>query len=673
MSNCTVAVVRHAEDGSWEEVTNLPAARAMCNYNGQIVISPCIEPVPDEEEGEVLPPYGHEDEYFLPETSVEFTVFGGKRVQGYKYSGNCIHPLPGPPTTTIWAWEGEFWYSDDNGVTFHAVAGTYNSFLSPGDPAPWSYLVAIDPTLFNTAGRRFYIHYRVNYGTWIISYMMFYVDYTKIFVGAEFWMRSEDYPDVPNGWIYTFWRVWSALDAYAIEDLYVALFDRSTDTMIPGSELIFTSSELLTFKTAYIVAGDFPFTHEIEIRAKSDATYRTYAPWLQEAHLFINFSNIGIFTSFQRVGRGSLSFGWGSGESPYPEAGQIEYMWSPPNRWMGGVDCSARTMYNKVPGVEIRYQICANTYADPVWVPPFPYDPLDPGDAYEYQALWNNGVSDEGLPPDGYNRVDGSELFFTTPDFSAWQNRVLKTTEDIAALLTDDSRYCQLQLDDQNWVLPMNAQILSTVRGNGPLDLPDTFIYLLACSSFCLYSIGPITPSTTVALPTSYKTYDPSKYDGTIQAWFEVTLHNSNQVPGQISLIDSEGTTYATIDIPVTEVPIGDHPSYMDWQTYRAAITLPTTIKQMGIRFPIAIYNAGIFVKEAFIRIRQTGATKSRTFVPLFSFGYSWDTASVRSGWIGASAEVITNGVYLPNFDEPDYLNSWSYAMDGVPIVKLGE
>jgi len=64
MSNCTAAVVRHAEDGSWEEITSLPSARAMCNYNGQIVISPCTEPIapseeaPEEEpeEPEVFPP-----------------------------------------------------------------------------------------------------------------------------------------------------------------------------------------------------------------------------------------------------------------------------------------------------------------------------------------------------------------------------------------------------------------------------------------------------------------------------------------------------------------------------------------------------------------------------------------------------------------------------------------
>jgi hypothetical protein len=503
--------------------------------------------------------------------------------------------------------------------------------------------------------------------------MKFYVDYTKIFAGAEFWMRSEDYPDVPNGWIYTFWRVWSALDAYAIEDLYVALFDRQTDTMITGSELVFTQAELLTFKTAYIVAGDFPFTHEIEIRAKSSATSHLYSPWLEEAYLYINSSNIGVFTSYQRVGRGSLAFGWGLGEPPYPEEGQDEYMWSPPNRWNGGVDCSARAMYNKIPGSEVRYQTCAFLYDTSGYE-----NYSNPDLSYLYEALWNNGLSDEGLPPAGYNRVDGSELFYTADDLAEQvdytEPRYLKTTEDIASLLVDDVRYCQMNQDDEYWVCPLNAQILSTVRGNGPLDLPDTFIYLLACSSFCLYSSGLITPSTTVALPTSYKTYDPSKYDGTIQAWFEVTLHNSNQVPGQISLIDSEGTTYATIDIPVTEVPIGDHPSYMDWQTYRAAITLPTTIKQMGIRFPIAIYNARIFVKEAFIRIRQTGATKSRTFVPLFSAGYMWNVATVDSGWIGASAEVTTNGVYLPNFDEVLYpATRWSWAIEMLPIIKLGE
>jgi len=48
MSNCTAAVVRHAEDGSWEEIfgESLPPCRAACNYNGQIVISPCRPIIP---------------------------------------------------------------------------------------------------------------------------------------------------------------------------------------------------------------------------------------------------------------------------------------------------------------------------------------------------------------------------------------------------------------------------------------------------------------------------------------------------------------------------------------------------------------------------------------------------------------------------------------------------
>jgi len=48
MSNCTAAVVRHAEDGSWEEIygESLPPCRTACNYNGQIVISPCRPIIP---------------------------------------------------------------------------------------------------------------------------------------------------------------------------------------------------------------------------------------------------------------------------------------------------------------------------------------------------------------------------------------------------------------------------------------------------------------------------------------------------------------------------------------------------------------------------------------------------------------------------------------------------
>jgi len=632
-----------------------PYAIVYCEECVEVGTAP--EPVtPPEEEG-----------YFGGDQSVEFTVFGGRQLVGTQFGGNCVYPNPGPPTTTVTSWEGEFWYSDDGGGTFSAVAGTANSFASPGDPTPWSYSVAIDPTLFNTAGRRFYLHYRVNGGGWVTTYYSFYVDYTQVFTNAAFWMNSADYTGVPNGWIYTFWKVWASADSAVLEDLYVALFDRETDTMIPGSELVFTQAELLSFKTAYISGSDFPFTHEVEIRAKSDAVAAINSPWLQEAYLYIDSSNITAFTSFQRVGRGSLAFGWGLGEPPYPAEGQTEYMWSPPNRWNGGVDCSARAMLNKVAGMEIRYQMCANIYdyGYPLY--------LDPTIDYEYEALWDNGTDDEGLPPAGYNRVNNSKLNFLLGDFTDYQARILRTTEDIEASMVDDHRYCQMNLDDEYWIFPMNAQMLTTVRGTGPLDLPDTFIYLFAGTSCAVWSTGLITPSNIGVPETSYKRWDPSKYDGVIQAWFEVTLHNGMQEVSAISLVDEIGTVLGTINIPVTEPPIGASTSYMDWYTYRVAVTLPVTASLLAVLFPTAHFNARLYVKEAFVRIRQTGATKSRTFIPLFSFGWEWGSGAVSSSnWVGASAEVMTNGVYLPNFDETNFPADYSIAIDGLPIIKLG-
>lgn len=44
MSNGKVAVVRNAEDQTWEISDELPIASAMCNYNGQVVIgAPDVE------------------------------------------------------------------------------------------------------------------------------------------------------------------------------------------------------------------------------------------------------------------------------------------------------------------------------------------------------------------------------------------------------------------------------------------------------------------------------------------------------------------------------------------------------------------------------------------------------------------------------------------------------
>ncbi len=685
---------------SWK----LPPTVIPENYNGIETEEPQVWTMPEQGNHQKSTvkthhPCGHwhkpvvipSTEYIQQDAPVTFVVYGS-RTGGISYGGSLNIPCPvdWPPNPTLTSWIGELRYSDDGGGTFTSVAGT-NSTFTNADPFPWTYSVALDPTIFNTPGRTFYLYGKADsfaFGTFLYP---IYYDPTLTYDYATFKLTSLDYPyGETNSYINVTIQV--GIVNVIKEALDVALFDRDTSLMIVGSNIHFDPEELRSEKSVVIPGNVFPFTHEVELRAKSDATNGNYAPYLQEASIYIDYKDITAFTNYQRVGVGSLLLGWGFAgnydASPYPWNGQEQLMWPDPSQvdlWTvahppddgfpggfyryGGIDASARQLIHKVSGVEVRYQVCMESYRGV----DYPYDPIgdpvyDPAEEYLYQALWDNDALDNDHSV-GNKVIAGSKVFLTAAELVEWQKRFLKTSGNIASLLSEGNRYCQFQpSDNYSPINPISAVILSTVRGTGgPIDLPDTFLYLLACTSYSSYGAtpNPVTP------PTSFRPWDPNRYDGTILSWFEVTYSNFSADAAIITLVDRSGNIYGTINIPGFVDP-GGWP--WRWYTLRVAIAnLPTLPCDLGF----SILSAGdiddIYLKSVWVRIRQTGATKSRVHIPMLSFNHSWEMSDNEDEpYFGASAEVITDGVYLPNFDEPDYLNSWSWAMDACNIVKMG-
>lgn len=392
-------------------------------------------------------------------SAVEFRALPGKHVGVSDKWMMCWAGLPDPPVGPMATWWSELYYSDDGGATKTAVADTIQSFGIIEIPYPsWWWNISVDPSLFEVDGRKFYLYFSPDGGAPI------YAEFSGLLLGsayeferAEFtgYLSNYSSPVVENSVMFVGLTLYES-DA-AIEGLSIAVFDRETDTMIPGSELSWTNGELGTWKSCQIAVEDWPIDHEVECRLSSPAASYQTAPYISEAEINFDVDPITVFTSWQRVMKGSVNFGWGYpgwGISGYPTGGQSEYMWddggSPYE--FGGVSTMSRLKFRETANSTKRYQTCARSWSYGS------YNPENPGLAYEYMALYDDGENDDGCT-DGYNRIDASMTNWEESDFSA-MDRYLKLSEEIE--LIDAHRYCSLQPDDEYWLSLMDGYIVVT-------------------------------------------------------------------------------------------------------------------------------------------------------------------------------------------------------------------
>lgn len=130
---------------------------------------------------------------------------------------------------------------------------------------------------------------------------------------------------------------------------------------------------------------------------------------------------------------------------------------------------------------------------------------------------------------------------------------------------------------------------------------------------------------------------DTSYYDGDVTYSFEIVAVNTDTVNKIVTLIDSFGTTRASINIP---------PSTSVF-TYLSVLFTPNSgSDNYRVVLPATSFVDKVKVLTARIVVRQIGATKTRVYVPMYAFDP--DSAFRLDGTANITADTIYNGASPP-------------------------
>lgn len=199
------------------------------------------------------------------------------------------------------------------------------------------------------------------------------------------------------------YRMWSSK-----EDLTVALWNVTTDSLVPGSELVWEFEEEYSRKEVEILSGNFSSECEYKIVAKAPGYQFTQgiAPYIYDAQLLLNIDPISKLTIWQRVTH-SYSDLWDN--------------WSTPSAWN-----------NSEVGSRIKLLITAGTKAY------FEHTAYQAEEWHDYESVFleDMGADDSSGSGSGGSDVTGGELQWPK---SEWPNVSRKRSGELT--LTNGNVY----------------------------------------------------------------------------------------------------------------------------------------------------------------------------------------------------------------------------------------
>ena len=331
----------------------------------------------------------------------------------------------------------QLYYSDDDGATKIPIVETLSYYDGSSD---WSVSYSIDPSILNTSGRIFSIRFSniLGYIDSIIIESVLLDTYTAGYL--TFSIAPEvNYPYDPGYSIECYIHL--DYSATVPNPLSAALFDLDINTMLEGSELIWESGELTSWKTANIDPNKLIDGHSYAVKYKTTSSDFDKSPCVSGAVLIIKVVDITKFTSWQRVAKSnlwdywSIPVGWGS------EYGAKS--WGVTGGGIVGVECSLK--YKAIINARIRYEV-----TNYLW------DILD----YDtYQALWNNDNYTDGCT-EGLNRIDSSVINYSSGDIANYPTR--KVSGEVIGLV-DGNEICNIQPDCDYFIYAGNGFLVISV------------------------------------------------------------------------------------------------------------------------------------------------------------------------------------------------------------------
>lgn len=139
--------------------------------------------------------------------------------------------------------------------------------------------------------------------------------------------------------------------------------------------------------------------------------------------------------------------------------------------------------------------------------------------------------------------------------------------------------------------------------------------------------------SEAIAFERTLTSIDPARYDGTVSYFFEVIARNDDAVARDIELIDQDGSLHATISVPGLTT---------EETRIRTAFSAPGARSVFRLRLAQTSAEQSLFVVRSLVLIRQTGATRTRLYIPLVSASDSMSLSQPNQSLFSTSSTTLT-------------------------------
>ena len=201
----------------------------------------------------------------------------------------------------------------------------------------------------------------------------------------------------------------------SLDSIYIALFDKTTDTMVSGTEQVWgpgvaVSRKRIEFDPTELVSG-----HEYELRYKVPDSGGTGCEFSYEGNLYLWLNPIGNMTVWQRVGKSEYCDYFGRTEYPY-------------------LADESRVLLNLPANCKVYFENTAFFYSGGSMDPEFPW----------YYSLWDGDSNNWGLT--GSN-IELSELWWTETSPNEVMTR--QRSAAISTLLMNGNEYVTNEAN--NW------------------------------------------------------------------------------------------------------------------------------------------------------------------------------------------------------------------------------
>ena len=238
--------------------------------------------------------------------------------------------------------------------------------------------------------------------------------------------------------------------ADSVNDGYIALFDITSDAIVPNSELHWDTRVRFERKTTTIDASNLTDGHEYQARwyqseATSDYNYR---PQINDINLWVKVTGMTAFTSWYRVAQNYIDgylFGKVYADYGGTDANPDYYEGNPYYADDGTVNSNSRIRAYLPSEATVYFEMNAHVYSglDQATEDGLGTSYGGTGANWLRVTLWDCGTTDNLIGEPGTvtgQEVSGSNINYTSAYGDGLTHRL--RTSDISSVLTDGNRYC---------------------------------------------------------------------------------------------------------------------------------------------------------------------------------------------------------------------------------------